>query len=80
MAEKGVNTRIVKAKDNLTGAVNQCLEDGIPVSMVSIMIEDILVKLSNQVELVLAKEEKKFKEEQKAESEQVVFTDNETTN
>lgn len=75
MAEKGVNTRIFEAKDKLTKAVNDCLEDGIPISMVSIMVEDIFVKLDNQVELILAKEKENYEKEQSAESEQVIFSD-----
>lgn len=77
MIEKGVNTRIFDAKSTLTNAVNACLEDGIPVSMISIILENILMDLDNHAKVILANEKKEYENKVKAsldeEKEQVTF-------
>lgn len=77
MIEKGVNTRIFDAKSKLTDAVNKTLEDGIPVSMVSIILENILMDLDNHTKTILANERKEYEDKVKAsleeEKEQVTF-------
>ena len=37
MANKGVNTLVLEAKENLINAINGCIKTGIPVAMVSII-------------------------------------------
>lgn len=77
MIEKGVNTCIFDAKSTLTDAVNKTLEDGIPVSMVSIILENILMDLDNHARTILANERKEYEDKVKAsleeEKEQVTF-------
>lgn len=78
MIEKGVNTRIFDAKSTLTDAVNKTLEDGIPVAMVSIILENILMDLDNHAKTILANERKEYEAKVKAsleeeEKEQVTF-------
>ena len=77
MIEKGVNTRIFDAKSALTDAVNKTLEDGIPLSMVSIILENILMDLDNHAKTILANEKKEYEDKVKAslekEKEQVTF-------
>ena len=79
MIEKGVNTRIFDAKSTLTDAVNKTLEDGIPVSMISIILENILMDLDNHAKTILANERKEYEDKVKAsleeskEKEQVTF-------
>ena len=77
MIKKGVNTRIFDAKSTLTDAVNKTLEDGIPVSMVSIILENILMDLDNHAKTILANERKEYENKVKAsleeEKEQVTF-------
>lgn len=73
MAQKGVNTLVVEAKDNLTNSINKCLQDGIPASMVSIILESLLMDLNNNVKLILEKEQKEYEEKEEAESNQVKY-------
>lgn len=77
MIEKGVNTRIFDAKNTLTDSVNKCLEDGIPVSMVSIILENILMNLDSHAKTILDNERKEYEAKVKAslekEKEQVTF-------
>ena len=87
MIEKGVNTRIFDAKSALTDAVNKTLEDGIPVSMVSIILENILMDLDNHAKTILANERKEYEdkvkaslEEKEKEKEQVTFVCKEDKN
>lgn len=86
MIEKGVNTRIFDAKSILTDAVNKTLEDGIPVSMVSIILENILMDLDNHAKTILVNERKEYEDKVKAsleeakEKEQVTFVCEEDKN
>ena len=84
MIEKGVNTRIFDAKSTLTDAVNKTLEDGIPVSMVSIILENILMDLDNHAKTILANERKDYEGQVTAsleeEKEQVTFVCKEDEN
>ena len=88
MIEKGVNTRICDAKSALTDAVNKTLEDGIPVSMISIILENILMDLDNHAKTILANERKEYEDKVKAsleeakekEKEQVTFVCKEDKN
>ena len=73
MAQKGVNTLIVESKTKLTNSINECLQDGIPASMVSIILESLLMDLNNNVKVILEKEQKEYKEKEEAESNQVKY-------
>lgn len=77
MAQKGANTRVVEAKDKLTNTINECLKDGIPASMVSIIVESLLMDLNNNVKVLLDKEKQEYEEQEKVESEQVVYEESE---
>lgn len=77
MAQKGANTRVVEAKDKLTNTINECLKDGIPASMVSIIVESLLMDLNNNVKVLLGKEKQEYEEQEKVESEQVVYEESE---
>ena len=77
MAQKGANTRVVEAKDKLTNTINECLKDGIPASMVSIIVEGLLMDLNNNVKVLLDKEKQEYEEQEKVESEQIVYEESE---
>lgn len=49
MANKGVNTLVVEAKENLINAINGCIKTGIPAAMVSIICESLLSDLNNNM-------------------------------
>lgn len=73
MAQKGVNTLIVESKTKLTNSINECLQDGIPASMVSIILESLLMDLNNNLKVILEKEQKEYEEKEEAESNQVKY-------
>lgn len=77
MAQKGANTRVVEAKNKLTNTINECLKDGIPASMVSIIVESLLMDLNNNVKVLLGKEKQEYEEQEKVESEQIVYEESE---
>lgn len=77
MAQKGVNMLIVEAKDNLTNSINDCIKTGIPPAMVSIIVESLLMDLNNNVKVLLEKEKQEYEEQEKVESEQVVYEESE---
>lgn len=74
MAQKGVNTLVVEAKEELTNAINKCLQDGIPAAMVSIMLESLLMDLNNNVKIILGKEKKEY-EESVSNEEEIKYVD-----
>ena len=53
MAKKGANTIVIEGRNNLVNVVNNCIEIGIPASMVSIMLENILNDLNTNVQKVI---------------------------
>ena len=53
MANKGVNTLVLEAKENLINAINGCIKTGIPVDMVSIIVESLLSDLNNNVKVTI---------------------------
>ena len=69
MEQKGVNTLVVETKEELTNAINKCLQDGIPAAMVSIMLESLLMDLNNNVKIILEKEKKEYEESVSSEEE-----------
>ena len=60
MAKKSANTIVIEGRDNLVNAINNCIETGIPVSMVSIMLENILNDLNITVQKVIEQEQKDY--------------------
>ena len=60
MAKKGANTIVIEGRNNLVNAINNCIETGIPASMVSIMLENILNDLSTNVQKVIEQEQKDY--------------------
>lgn len=73
MAQKGANTIVVEAKDSLVEAVNNCIKQGIPASMVSIMVDGILADLNNNVKKILELEKNEYEQELKGETQQVEY-------
>ena len=74
MVQKGVNTLVVETKEELTNAINKCLQDGIPAAMVSIMLESLLMDLNNNVKIILEKEKKEY-EESVSNEEEIKYVD-----
>lgn len=78
MAKKGANTIVIEGRNNLVNAVNNCIETGIPASMVSIMLENILNDLSTNVQKVLEQEQKDYENQIEIENQQATYVPEET--
>lgn len=73
MAKKGANTIVIEGRNNLVNAVNNCIETGIPASMVSIMLENILHDLNSNVKKVLEIEQQEYEQQVEVENQQVEY-------
>ena len=78
MAKKGANTIVIEGRDNLVNAINNCIETGIPVSMVSIMLENILNDLNTIVQKVIEQEQKDYENQIEIENQQATYVPEET--
>lgn len=78
MAKKGANTIVIEGRSNLVNAVNNCIETGIPASMVSIMLENILNVLNTNVQKVIEQEQKDYENQIEIENQQATYVPEET--
>lgn len=78
MAKKGANTIVIEGRSTLINAVNNCIETGIPASMVSIMLENILNDLSTNVQKVIEQEQKDYENQIEIENQQATYVPEET--
>ena len=78
MAQKGANTIVIEGRNNLVNVVNNCIEIGIPASMVSIMLENILNDLNTNVQKVIEQEQKDYENQIEIENQQVEYVPEET--
>lgn len=78
MAKKGANTIVIEGRNNLVNAINNCIETGIPASMVSIMLENILNDLSTNVQKVIEQEQKDYENQIEIENQQATYVPEET--
>lgn len=78
MAKKGANTIVIEGRNNLVNTVNNCIEIGIPVSMVSIMLENILNDLNTNVQKVIEQEQKDYENQIEIENQQATYVPEET--
>ena len=78
MAKKGANTIVIEGRDNLVNAINNCIETGIPASMVSIMLENILHDLNSNVQKVIEQEQKDYENQIEIENQQATYVPEET--
>lgn len=73
MAQKGVNTIIVDTRKDIANAINNGLRQGLPISVVAMIVENALVELNNGVNTVLENENKVYQEQVQIENEQVEY-------
>ena len=78
MAKKGANTIVIEGRNNLVNVVNNCIEIGIPESMVSIMLENILNDLNTNVQKVIEQEQKDYENQIEIENQQATYVPEET--
>lgn len=78
MAKKGANTIVIEGRNNLVNTINNCIETGIPASMVSIMLENILNDLNTNVQNVIEQEQKDYENQIEIENQQATYVPEET--
>lgn len=65
MEQKGINTITNEIKDYMTNIVNTYLQQGIPPTIISLIIENIDYELKIVSDKVIKEEQTKFKEQEK---------------
>lgn len=73
MAQKGVNTIILETKGNILEAVNNGLKQGLPISVISIIIENVMFEIDKNLNIAVENESKQYQEQVQLESEQVLY-------
>lgn len=73
MAQKGVNTIIVETKGSILESINNGLRQGLPVSVVSMIVENIMYEIDKTLAKDLEKESNEYQRQLEIESEQVVY-------
>lgn len=75
MAQKGVNTIVLETKNNILEVVNNGLKQGLPISVISIIVEGIMFEIEKNLNSTLANEDKEYQERIRIEGEQIVYTE-----
>lgn len=73
MAQKGVNTIIVETKGSILESINNGLRQGLPVSVVSMIVENIMYEIDKTLAKDIEKEANEYQKQLEIESEQVVY-------
>ena len=73
--DKGFNTEVENTRKELAQLINEKLQMGIPFSVVSLIIENILVEVRTGVDKALQQEAVKYNELQQIQNEQVEWVD-----
>ena len=74
--DKGFNTIVETTRKELTGVINA---SGLPISVVSLIIENILMEVRNGVDKTIQQEAIKYAEQEKNISEQIEWVPEEET-
>lgn len=76
MAQKGVNTIIVDTRKDIANAINNGIKQGLPISVIAMIVENALMELNNGVNTALENENKSYQEQLKVQEQQVEWVDN----
>lgn len=69
----GINTLIEQTKKELADLINQKLQQGMPISVVGLILDTLMYEVKNNIEIAIAQEQERVKEQTKAASEQVEY-------
>ena len=69
----GINTLIEQTKKELADLINQKLQQGMPISVVGLILDTLMYEVKNNIEIAIAQEQERVKEQAKAASEQVEY-------
>lgn len=72
---KGINTMIASAKEELASKINELLQQGIPPVVVSMMLEGLYNEVENLVDKVCTQEVEQYKKSLKENVEQEAIND-----
>lgn len=67
MARKKINTLIRETQSELVETINSKLQDGVPHAVIELVLENLLLKISNETELALQREKEKQQQEEELE-------------
>lgn len=67
----GINTCITNLKKELADKINQYLKEGVPVSVVDLVLDNLIIEVKDVLKETIKKEE----EQAKVKEEQVVYED-----
>lgn len=67
---KGINTLITDFKKDLTDRVNQGLREGLPISVIHLVIDNIFVEINGLLEDTLKTEEEQYSQSQQGKVEE----------
>lgn len=69
----GINTLIEQTKKELADLINQKLQQGMPISVVGLILDTLMYEVKNNIEIAIEQEQERVKEQTKATSEQVEY-------
>lgn len=75
--DKGINTTIETTRKELENLINEKLKMGLPISVVSLIVESVLMEIRNNVDVVLQQESNRYAEQLNTQEEQVEWKDSE---
>lgn len=69
----GINTLIEQTKKELADLINQKLQQGMPISVIGLILDTLMYEVKNNIEIAIAQEQERVKEQTKAASEQIEY-------
>lgn len=78
--DKGFNTMVETTRKELAELITSKLQAGLPISVVSLIMESLLVEIRSGVDKALIQEANKYAEQEKLKTEQVEWIDPVTEN
>lgn len=73
MVQKGVNTIITETRGNILESINNAIRQGVPTSVVSMIVENIMYEIDKALVKELEREANEYQKQLEIESEQVVY-------
>ena len=73
--DKGINTIIKETKNNITKAINDGLNTGLPIAVIDLMVDNIMFEIKNTLNNALQQEHVKYQAQLDAEAQQVGWVD-----
>lgn len=75
--DKGVNTIITEDRKLLASLINNMIKEGVPLSVIALMVENVYVDVNKLLEESLIKEKSDYTKKQEAENDEQVLYEGE---